>query len=112
MSDLSFPPRNSDVRAGAYGDQMGAEKYCALSTPAWRAKGEWQHGWIVKERNIHPKFAVGSDGKSFSRRENGRFFTKKALGRVSYKRTEKEKASKVFRRYESRARCFVDPPPV
>ena len=98
MSDLSLPPRNYDVRAGAYGDQMVAEKYCALSTPAWSAKGEWQHGWIVKERNIHPEFAVGSDGKSFSRRENGRFFTKKALGRVCDIRTEKEKASKVFRR--------------
>ena len=74
MNDLNLPPRNYDVRGGAYGDQLIAAKHCGLSAPPWGVEGEWQHGWVVKERNIHPEFVVGSDGKSFSRREKGKVF--------------------------------------
>lgn len=74
MSDLKLPPRNYDVRSSLYGAQLIAAKYCSLSAPPWKAEGEWQHGWIVKERNIHPEFVVGYDGKSFGRREKEKFF--------------------------------------
>ena len=74
MSDIILPPRNYDVIGGPYGSDMVAANYCGLSSPAWSVNGEWQHGWIVKERNIHPESVVGTDGKSFGRRENGNFF--------------------------------------
>lgn len=75
MSDLNLPPRNYDDRGGMYGAQMIAAKYCGLSAPPWRAKrGEWQHGWIIKERNLHPEVVAGYDGKSFSRREKVKIF--------------------------------------
>lgn len=74
MSDLKLPPRNYDVRSSLYGAQLIAAKYCGLSAPPWKAEGEWQHGWIVKERNIHPEFVVGYDGKSFGRRGKEKFF--------------------------------------
>ena len=74
MSDLKLPPRNYDARSSLYGAQLIAAKYCGLSVPPWKAEGEWQHGWIVKERNIHPELVVGYDGKSFGRREKEKFF--------------------------------------
>jgi hypothetical protein len=74
MGDINLPPRNYDPRGGLYGAQMVAAKYCGLSAPPWKAEGEWQHGWIVKERNTHPESVVGYDGKSLGRREKEKFF--------------------------------------
>ncbi|MDP4029394.1 MAG: hypothetical protein Q8P42_10595 [Gallionella sp.] len=74
MNGLNLPSRNYDARGGLYGAQMVAAKYCGLSAPPWKAEGEWQHGWIVKERNIHPESVVGYDGKSFGRRGKVKFF--------------------------------------
>lgn len=74
MGDLNLPPRNYGVSGAQYGAQMIAAKYCGLSTPPWCAEGEWQHGWIAKERNIHPEAVVGYDGLSFFRREKVKFF--------------------------------------
>ncbi len=57
----------------SYGDNHVAARYCGHPRVPGPIDGEWQHGWIVKERNIHPEFVVGSDGLSRTRRSR-RYF--------------------------------------
>lgn len=66
--------RDYDPKGGAYGDQNVAAKYCGLPIVPFPINGEWQHGWMVPERNIHPEFVIGSDGLSFKRRRTSTFY--------------------------------------
>jgi len=66
--------RDYDLRGGAYGDQKVAAIYCSLQSIPCPINGEWQHGWIGPERNIHPEFVIGSDGRSYQRRKRHPFY--------------------------------------
>jgi FkbM family methyltransferase len=70
----ALPERDYRAMPGSYGDQLVAAEYCGLDVPPCAMRGEWQHGWIGPERNIHPEFVVGSDGNSHERRRSARFF--------------------------------------
>jgi predicted O-methyltransferase YrrM len=37
-------------------------------------RGEWQHGWIPPERNVHPEWVVGSTGESRLHRTTRTYF--------------------------------------
>lgn len=74
MSELTLLPRNYDVRGGSYGEQIIAAKYCGLPIPPWRIEGEWQHGWIIQERNLRPELVIGGDGNSYGKRKHKNFF--------------------------------------
>ncbi len=74
----------------AYGNLFIAAKYCGFKIPPLPINGEWQHGAIIPERNIHPEFVIGSDGKSYSRRNLSIFYVarddqKKYLESCGYK---------------------------
>jgi predicted O-methyltransferase YrrM len=47
-----------------FGDAWVATKYCGLQEIPSQISGEWQHGHIIPERNMHPEFVIGSDGLS------------------------------------------------
>ena len=86
----ALPERDYRALPGSYGDQLVAARYCGLATPPHAIPGEWQHGWIGPERNIHPEFVVGSDGKSQERRASARFFVARQdqadyLGSLGYR---------------------------
>ena len=92
--EIQLPPRDYRRFPGsAYGDQLVAARYCGLSAPPHNIDGEWQHGWQCPERNIHPEFVVGGDGKSRSRRAKSRFFVARQdqaeyLGSAGYARVQ------------------------
>jgi len=74
----------------SYGDVHIASKYCGFKKNHLSINGEWHHGAIIPERNIHPEFVIGSDGKSFSRRIVSTFYVaredqKKYLESCGYK---------------------------
>lgn len=86
----ALPERDYRAMPGAYGDQLVAARYCGMAAPRYAMQGEWQHGWIGPERNIHPEFVVGSDGKSHERRKSARFFVARQdqveyLGSLGYR---------------------------
>ncbi|MCK9409414.1 MAG: hypothetical protein M0R68_09810 [Bacteroidetes bacterium] len=61
----------------SYGDNYVAARYCGYDTVPGHIAGEWQHGWIVSERNIHPEFVVGSDGLSRTRKQRRYYVARK-----------------------------------
>jgi len=61
----------------SYGDNHIAAKYCGYDSVPGHISGEWQHGWIVPERNVHPEFVVGSDGLSRTRKQRRYFVARK-----------------------------------
>lgn len=61
----------------AYGDLWVASKYCGLSFIPGFINREWQHGHVIKERNIHPEFVIGSDGLSRSRKNKNYYVARK-----------------------------------
>lgn len=70
----TFAPPALDVPYDKqYGALTTAAAYCGFSTIPGRINGEWQHGHIIRERNIHPEFVVGSDGLARTR-SGSRFF--------------------------------------
>jgi FkbM family methyltransferase len=71
---MKLPLRDYDGACGSYGDHKIAATYCGLAQPPYGINGEWQHGWIGPERNIHPEFTIGGDGKSYVRRKSGTFY--------------------------------------
>lgn len=73
MREIRIPERDYRHLGGSYGDQHVAAQYCGVSNPPRSIIGEWQHGWIGPERNIHPEFVIGSDGRSYERREKSSF---------------------------------------
>lgn len=79
--------RDYDPHGGAYGDQKVAAQYCGLQSVPYPIKGEWQHGWIAPERNIHPEFVIGSDGRSYQRRKRYTFYVARQ-DQVSYLRSQ------------------------
>jgi predicted O-methyltransferase YrrM len=85
--NIEVMERSYDLRGGAYGDQIVAAKYCGLQSAPYPVNGEWQHGWIVSERNIHPEFVIGSDGRSFDRRETCTFYVARQ-DQVDYLRSQ------------------------
>lgn len=74
MREIKLPGKDYRTPHGSYGDQKVAAQYCGMSTPPYGINGEWQHGWIGPERNIHAEFVLGGDGKSYERRKTGIFF--------------------------------------
>ncbi len=69
----SLPP--TDIKHDAqYGALYIAAKYCGLQQEPYTIEGEWQHGWIWPERNVHPEWVIGSAGTSFSVRKKCTFF--------------------------------------
>jgi hypothetical protein len=75
--DLILPSRDYNFKQSAYGDRKIIHNYLRLSTiwnRPWLYKGEWQHGWIPVERNIHPELVAGNDGKSFEKRRIETYF--------------------------------------
>lgn len=71
---LVLPPRDYSGRRHGYGDLQVAANYIGLDRPRTFFAREWQHGWIQPQRNIHPEFVIGSDGRSYHRRGSHRFF--------------------------------------
>jgi predicted O-methyltransferase YrrM len=57
-------PKLNQLYHHAYGDIWIAAKYCGFNKIPSPINGEWQHGHIIPERNIHPEFVIGSDGLS------------------------------------------------
>jgi len=84
---MELVERDYDPRSGAYGDQKAAAIYCAFQDVPHPINGEWQHGWIVPERNIHPEFVIGSDGRSYERRERCTFYVARQ-DQVDYLRSQ------------------------
>ena len=78
MPRITLPEKDYHTRSGSYGDQKVAAQYCGMSTVQNGINGEWQHGWIGPERNVHPEFVVGGDGKSYERRETETYFVARA----------------------------------
>jgi FkbM family methyltransferase len=74
VRNIELPERAYRDTYGSYGDQHAAAKYCGLAEAPYSMNGEWQHGWIGPERNIHPEFAVGGDGRSYERRKGATFY--------------------------------------
>jgi len=75
--DIILPPRDYKFKQNAYGDRKIIHNYSGVSLTwnfPWLYKGEWQHGWIPIERNIHPEYAVGGDGDSFKNRKIETYF--------------------------------------
>lgn len=66
-------PKITDRHNYAYGDNYIAAKYCGLIKIPYQINGEWQHGWIVHERNFHPENVIGSDGLSYNRKKKKYF---------------------------------------
>lgn len=87
MGNISLPERDYRTTYGSYGDLSVAAQYCGIPTPPFEAAGEWQHGWIGPERNIHPEFVVGSDGKSFERRSSSLHYVARG-DQVEYLRSQ------------------------
>lgn len=52
----------------AYGDNYTAALYCGFDKVPNPINAEWQHGWIIPERNCIPDFVIGSDGLSVTRK--------------------------------------------
>ena len=71
---LASLPENKKSRFNAaYGDAYIASLYCGFKSVPKPMDGEWQHGWIIPERNLHPEFAIGSDGLSTTRKNKTYF---------------------------------------
>jgi len=84
---IELVKRDYDLSFGAYGDQKVAATYCGFRTVPFPIDGEWQHGWIAPERNIHPEFVIGSDGRSYQRRKRHTFYVARD-DQVSYLRSQ------------------------
>ena len=56
-----------------YGALWSLATYCGLKHIPARIIGEWQHGLIIKEWNLHPEAIIGSNGLSRNRKYK-RFF--------------------------------------
>lgn len=56
-----------------YGAVTTAAVYCGFKAPPAPLNGEWQHGHIIPERNLHPEYVLGSDGLARGRK-NWRFY--------------------------------------
>lgn len=78
MITIKYPERLYNItpnyQEDSYGDAYVAAKYCGFTSIPARYKGEWQHGWIGEERNIHPEWVIGSDGLSTLRKNRDTFF--------------------------------------
>jgi predicted O-methyltransferase YrrM len=92
-SSLSFAkyinddyPFKGDPHNYAYGDNYTAAKYCGFIRTPKRINGEWQHGHIVPERNIHPELVIGSDGLSRFRKQKRYYVARQ--DQVEYLRNE------------------------
>lgn len=75
--DIILPARDYNFKQSAYGDRKIIHHYSGVSLIwnfPWLYRGEWQHGWIPIERNMHPEFVVGGDGKSFENRKIKKYF--------------------------------------
>ncbi|MCX6327723.1 MAG: class I SAM-dependent methyltransferase [Bacteroidia bacterium] len=86
---MQLPPKIVK-ESHAYGDVHIASTYCGFKQDRLSINGEWQHGAIIPERNIHPEFVIGSDGRSFSRRTVSAYYVaredqKKYLESCGYK---------------------------
>jgi hypothetical protein len=73
LNDFSLPGFLSHPYNAAYGDNYVAALYCGFDEIPKPVNGEWQHGWIGPERNIHSEFVIGSDGRSGTRKYKNYF---------------------------------------
>jgi hypothetical protein len=74
MINLASIPEKEIGTSGAYGDIKALASHANLNYKHLRLNGEWQHGWIPPERNVHPEFVVGSSGLSRLYRRSQTFF--------------------------------------
>ncbi len=75
ISNIASSLPSPDLKTGAqYGAFNIAAKHCGLEQEPYPIIGEWQHGWIWPERNVHPEWVIGSAGTSFSVRKRRTFF--------------------------------------
>jgi hypothetical protein len=72
-SDYNLPPRDINTY-GYYGDIKIAASYCGLQYRGLRLNGEWTHGWIPPERNLHPESVIGSTGDARLYRRTRTFY--------------------------------------
>ena len=64
-----------DIQAnGSYGDIKALAGHAGINYIHAQLKGEWQHGWIPPERNIHPELVIGSCGLSRLDRRSRTFY--------------------------------------
>jgi hypothetical protein len=71
---LDLPARAYPAGSRHYGAQRVAATYCGLREVPDEINGEWQHGWIPPDQNLHPERVVGGDGRSYERRTTRRFY--------------------------------------
>ncbi len=71
---LNAMPTKDICSHGAYGDIKLLASYCGLDYLQSSLIGEWQHGWIPPERNIHPEWVIGSTGESRLHRRKRTYF--------------------------------------
>ncbi len=68
---------------GAYGDIKSLAAYCRRRHyRSLLLDGEWQHGWHVPEKNIHPELVVGFDGESRLFRTSRKYYVAREDQRV------------------------------
>lgn len=72
LKDLFNPDELPDTlnckHNSEYGDAWIVAAYCGFSEIPQPFSGEWQHGWMMPERNFHPEFVIGNDGLSRNRK--------------------------------------------
>jgi len=68
FNPAELPATHNCMHNSEYGDAWIVAKYCGFSEVPQPFSGEWQHGWMMPERNIHPEFVIGNDGLSRNRK--------------------------------------------
>lgn len=86
IDNLELPAFLSRPFNYAYGDNYTAALYCGFTNVPNPINAEWQHGWIIPERNCIPDFVIGSDGLSATRK-NKKYLVARA-DQVHYLKTE------------------------
>ncbi|MDD2467649.1 MAG: hypothetical protein PHI97_27015 [Desulfobulbus sp.] len=74
ITKIVLPEREYIEGLKAYGANKVAARYCGLNYIPFFIYGEWQHGWICPERNIHPEFVVGGNGFSREYKTKRKYF--------------------------------------
>jgi hypothetical protein len=82
MEPMRYPSKDLHW-PGAYGDIKSLAAYCRKHDyRSLLLDGEWQHGWLVPEKNIHPELVVGFDGESRLFRKSRKFYVAREDQRV------------------------------
>lgn len=69
--EARLPNRVFTKKSGNYGAALVAARYCGIDRPLHaHALGDWQHGWVIKERNTSPESVVGHSSSSLAARKS------------------------------------------